>query len=133
MHASPVKDKGYLPVKALNTFSSDWAIKVRVTKKYPLKTWNNAKGSGELFNIDLIDMDGTQIQGTFFKTCAQRFHPVIEENKVYIVSGGKISLANKKFTTITNDYCITFSESTKFDPAEEDSSISNVGFTFKTI
>lgn len=42
-------------MKCLNTFSSDWAIKVRVTKKHPLKSWKNDKGSGELLNVDLMD------------------------------------------------------------------------------
>lgn len=59
VQASPVKGKGYLPVKALNTFSNDWAIKVRVTRKHPIKSWKNAAGEGELFNVDLIDMEGT--------------------------------------------------------------------------
>ena len=39
---------------------------MRVVKKYDTKTWNNAKGTGELFNIDMMDIDGTQIQGTFY-------------------------------------------------------------------
>ena len=64
---------------------------------------------------------------------AKRFYPILEEDKVYIVSGGKINMSNKRFTTIPNDYCISFNDSTKFDPAEEDSTIGNVGFTFKTI
>jgi replication factor A1 len=64
---------------------------------------------------------------------AKRFYPILEEDKVYIVSGGKINMSNKRFTTIPNDYCISFNDSTKFDPAEEDSTIGNVGFAFKTI
>ena len=42
-------------------------------------------------------------------------------------------MANKRFTTIPNDYCITFNEQTTFEPVEEDSSISKMGFTFKKI
>lgn len=34
----------YMPVKALNQFSADWRIKVRVVKKYDMKKWNNPKG-----------------------------------------------------------------------------------------
>ena len=51
----------YTPVKVLNQFTSDWRIKVRVTKKYDVKKWNNAGGTGELFTIDLVDAEGTQI------------------------------------------------------------------------
>jgi replication factor A1 len=56
----------YMPVKVLNSFATDWRIKVRVTKKYAIKSWNNARGSGELMNVDMMDYEGTQIQGTFY-------------------------------------------------------------------
>ena len=37
-------DAGYMPVSCLNTFTQDWVIKVKVTKKYEIKNWNNARG-----------------------------------------------------------------------------------------
>lgn len=58
---------------------------------------------------------------------------MIEEDQVYVVSSGSIKLANKKFTTIPNDYCITFDANTTFDPVAEDVAIGKTGFTFKTI
>jgi hypothetical protein len=45
----------YTPIKSLNTFLFDWKIKARVTKKLPKKSWKNAKGGGNLLNIELID------------------------------------------------------------------------------
>lgn len=48
-----------MPIKALNTFNCDWRIKARVLKKSNLKTFTNQKGTGSLFNIDLIDKEGT--------------------------------------------------------------------------
>lgn len=51
-------DDGYMPIKALNQFSHDWRIKARVTKKGDIRTWNNARGTGKLLNIDLVDKDG---------------------------------------------------------------------------
>ena len=45
----------YTPIAALSTFSSDWQIKARISKKYERRTWQNARGSGYLLNIDLID------------------------------------------------------------------------------
>jgi hypothetical protein len=56
----------YTPIKSLNTFLFDWKIKGRVTKKQAKKSWKNAKGTGTLLNIELIDHQGTQIQATFF-------------------------------------------------------------------
>jgi len=49
------------PIAALNSFSTDWIIKARVTKLGSERTWNNAKGSGRLLTIDLMDREGTQI------------------------------------------------------------------------
>ncbi len=60
----PAQD--YMPIKALNQFVSDWCIKARIVKKGPLKEWSNAKGSGKLLNIDLVDKAGTMIQATAF-------------------------------------------------------------------
>ena len=45
----------YTPIKSLNTFLFDWKIKARVTKKHSKKKWKNARGSGSLLNIELID------------------------------------------------------------------------------
>ena len=48
----------YTPIKSLNTFLFDWTIKARITKKHPKKDWKNAKSSGCLLNIELIDFLG---------------------------------------------------------------------------
>ena len=63
----------YTPIKSLNTFLFDWKIKARITKKNPLKTWQNAKSSGHILNLELIDSHGTQIQATFFKDQAEKY------------------------------------------------------------
>ena len=49
-------ERDYVPVNCLNTFMRDWAIKVKVTKKYDMRRWNNARGSGTLLNVDLMDV-----------------------------------------------------------------------------
>ena len=66
----------YTPIKALTTNlgANDWKIKARITKKYDLRTWKNARGTGTLLNIDLIDGYGSQIYATFFNDAANRFN-----------------------------------------------------------
>ena len=49
----------YTPIKSLNTFLFDWKIKARITKKHMIKTWKNARGEGQIMNIELIDGSGT--------------------------------------------------------------------------
>ena len=50
-----------MPIKALNQFTTDWMIKARVVKKAPIRSWKNAKTSGQLLNFDLVDKEGTLI------------------------------------------------------------------------
>jgi replication factor A1 len=84
-------------------------------------------------NVDMMDVEGTQVQGTFFNQNAQKFNSQIKENSVYVVSNGSIALANKKFTSIPNDYCIKFSDDTEFQEVAEDTSIKREAWTFKNI
>jgi replication factor A1 len=67
----------YTPLKVLNQFSTDWKVRARLTKKGEIRNWNNAKGSGCLMNIELMDKEGTQIQATFFGDSAMKFFPIL--------------------------------------------------------
>jgi len=46
-------------IRMLNTFNYDWRIRVRVTKKQEIREWSNPKGTGKLFNVDLMDSEGS--------------------------------------------------------------------------
>lgn len=124
-------DAGFIPVSCLNTFTHDWAIKVRVTKKYAMRSWNNPKGQGDLFNVDLIDRGDCQINATFFNEGARKYHQILEEGKVYKMSGGQIKMANKRYTTIKNDYCITFDERADIFEVEQGGSAIRSGTVYQ--
>jgi hypothetical protein len=68
-------------------------------------------------------MYGTQIEGTFFNKAADLFDPRILENKVYLFSNGCVKMANKKFTSIKNDFCIVFEKNAQIIEVEDDLSI----------
>lgn len=102
----------YMPIAALNGFCADWCIKARVVKKPPVKNYNNAKGPGQLLNIDLIDREGTMIQATMFNKEVERLADTFEENQVIVLSGGQIKMANKRYTTIKHDFNIMFDSTT---------------------
>lgn len=59
-----------------------WTIKARITNKSEKRRWSNAKGEGTLFSVDLLDSDGNEIRGTFFKDACEKFFDVLEESKV---------------------------------------------------
>lgn len=83
-------------------------------KKSEIKTWRTAVAQGELFTVNLADQDGTEILGSFLSGQVAKFYPIIEVNKEYIVTKGTIKMANKRVTTIQNDFCITFHDDTEF-------------------
>ena len=128
-----IKDEYYTPIKWLTTFTYDWKIKARVLKKSEIKRWRNPRGSGQLMNIELIDSDCTQILATFFNDAVDKFDHQILENNVYIFTNGTVKIANKKFTSIKNDFSLIFDRNARIDKAEDDSNIDTQGFHFFNI
>lgn len=78
----------------MSTFSYDWRIKVRLTKKCAKKTYKNARTEGYFMHVELMDSHQTQIQATFFKEACDKFDPMLQEGAMYLMSGGKVQLAN---------------------------------------
>ena len=86
-----------------------------------------------MFSIDLLDFLGTQIQATFFGDAAEKFNPVVSENHVYLFSKGTVKPANQKFTSIKNDYCITFNCFAEITEVKDDGDIQEENYNFTTI
>ena len=123
----------YMPIKALNQFNTDWCIKARILKKYDMRSYRNAKGEGVILTLDIIDREGTMIQATAFNETAKKLEQQVEQNKIYTFAGGQVKIANKKFTSIKNDYCLTLGYETVVEKAEEDLKIQENGFSFTSI
>lgn len=58
-------DAKITPVRELRQNSMHWVIRVRVLAKSEIKTWRTAVAQGELFTVDLVDQEGTEILGSF--------------------------------------------------------------------
>jgi len=104
----PIEDlasNNYMPIKSLNTFLRDWVIKARVASDVVNKT---TRKGGKMMKIELVDSYGTQIEGTFFDEAAIKFESVLKKDGVYLFSNGSVKMANKKFTSLKNDFCIIF-------------------------
>lgn len=80
----------------------------RVTGKGDKRSWSNARGEGSLFSCDLLDDKSTPIRATFFRDGVDKFFDVIQKGGTYYMSGGKLKAADKRFSSIKNDYEITF-------------------------
>ena len=57
-----------------------------------MRTWSNARGEGQLFSVDLLDEDGSEIKGTFFKADAEKWINVLTEGQVYSFCGGRVKV-----------------------------------------
>ena len=51
-----------------------------MVKKGDIRNWKNARGEGKLINIDLVDREGTMIQGTAFNEVAERLDQALEQD-----------------------------------------------------
>ncbi|KAG2267689.1 hypothetical protein Bca52824_062244 [Brassica carinata] len=89
----------------LNPYQGSWTIKVRVTNKGVLRTYKNARGDGCVFNVELTDEEGTEIQATMmFNAADVKSYDTFQKGKVFYISRGSLKLANKQFKTVQKDY-----------------------------
>ncbi|KAI5066413.1 hypothetical protein GOP47_0019037 [Adiantum capillus-veneris] len=105
------------PLVSLNPYQGNWTIKVRVTDKGPMRSFKNARGDGNVFNVELTDEDGTQIRASMFKEAADKFFPKLELGKVYYISKGSLRVANKQYATVKNDYEMTLHSTSEVEEA----------------
>lgn len=106
-------------ISSLNPYQNKWSIKARVTNKSSIRTWSNARGEGRLFSIDLIDQSG-EIKASLFNEQCDKFYDTIQPDKVYLISKAQLKTANKQYSTLDNDYEMTFNNETLVEPCEED-------------
>ncbi len=128
-HAPPV----YRPISSLSLYSTDWTIKVRLTKKGEIKTYKNQRGSGHILPLELLDEDGTQIIAALFNQSIDQYYETLHEGKVYLISNGSVKLSPKKYTSIVNDYSIVLDSASSIVPAEDDGKIKPQVFSYVPI
>ncbi|CAD0201397.1 unnamed protein product [Chrysodeixis includens] len=121
------------PISSLSPYQNKWVIKARVMNKSDIRTWNNARGEGKLFSMDLCD-DSGEIRATAFKNECDKFYDMIQIDKVYYISRCQLKTANKQFTSLKNDYEMTFTANTVVAECMEDSSsVPSVKYEFLPI
>ncbi|KAK4487359.1 hypothetical protein RD792_006019 [Penstemon davidsonii] len=122
------------PLVSLNPYQANWTIKVRVTSKGNMRSYKNARGEGCVFNVELTDENGTQIQATMFNDAARKFYDKFQMGKVYYISKGTLKVANKQFKTVQNDYEMTLNENSEVEEASNEAAfIPETKFNFVPI
>ncbi|KAG5366436.1 Replication factor A protein 1 [Yarrowia sp. B02] len=123
-----------IPIERLSPYQNKWAIKARVTTKTDKKKYTNSKGEGQLFNVTFIDETG-EIRATGFNQEVDKFYPMLEEGQVYYVTQCRVSMANKKFSNVNNDYELMLGRDTVIIQADdaEAAAIPTANYSFVTL
>ncbi|XP_057856716.2 replication protein A 70 kDa DNA-binding subunit C-like [Cryptomeria japonica] len=94
-------------IKALIPFQNKWAIKGRVINKRKMDQYDTPKSSGQVFNFDMIDVEGTEIRITCFGNIVEMHYHRVEPRAYYYLSKGSIKEANTKWNKVNSHLEIT--------------------------
>ncbi len=102
----------------------NWRIKVRVVKKGEIKCWSNAKGEGQLINMELMDRLGLKIQATLFKEMVTTHGDTFQVGNCYeicqgIVKKSQVNRMDKEYS----QNCFIFDKFSKIKKIEDDFTI----------
>ena len=96
--------KRWQPIASLNPYHLSWTVKAKLASKGNVRTFRNAKGEGKVMTVEFVDEAGTAIQATMWKDAIDKYDQIMEVGKVYYVGKGSLRPANKKYSSVNNDY-----------------------------
>eukprot|EP00054_Salpingoeca_dolichothecata_P016813 m.99184 g.99184 ORF g.99184 m.99184 type:complete len:529 (+) comp22156_c0_seq1:804-2390(+) len=126
---NPMAALDYHPIDSLHPYQKHIKLKVRVTSKPPVREWKNASRAGKVFSVDFLDETG-EIRATGFNDVVDLLFDKLEVGKVYIIEGGHLRPANKRFCSINNPYELTLERTVKVTPCEDTDSLPQHMFHF---
>eukprot|EP00948_MAST-09A_sp_MAST-9A-sp1_P000619 g619.t1 len=113
-------DSNFVLISDLNPYNRAWSIKARLTNKGNVKEWSNNKGTGRLMSVTFLDKAGSEVRATMFNDEVDRLEPLLQLNKVHIVSNGRIKNANPRYNKTNSNFEITFGRETIIELCTED-------------
>jgi replication factor A1 len=129
--ARPPTSANFVSIAALTSYmGSNWTIQAKIIHKSQMSSWSKPQSEGNFSSVTLKDKTGTEIRGTFFKADADKWYPLVELDKVYTVTGGRVKNANRRYTTVANDYEISFDSNTRFEEVVDDGLIGGRAYKF---
>lgn len=126
-------DTVYTPIAALNQYVSKFIVCARITYKSEVRTWHNDKGEGSLFSIEVLDSSGTDLKITLFREAVEKFFSLLEEEKVYTFTGGRLKTANRMYNKTKSNYEMTMDGNSEIHLVPDSGSIAPQQFDFVPI
>ncbi|KRX04141.1 Nucleic acid-binding, OB-fold [Pseudocohnilembus persalinus] len=124
----------YTAILGLNpSIGQSFKIKARVTAKKDIKEFTSKGKPGKLFSFDLIDVEGTEITATCFGEAVDKFYDLVQQGQVYVFENGLIRENNNSTFNKPNKYVINFSPQSIIELTDDDQSIKQENFSFKTV
>lgn len=96
---SELSQEDFTPISSLVEQNSSFTIKAKVIKKTEMRSYDKKGTPCQVFSIEIVDSHGGEIQGSFFGDVALKFFDTVQQDRVYIFSGGTVKLSNSKFQT----------------------------------
>eukprot|EP00826_Nyctotherus_ovalis_P057482 TRINITY_DN7860_c0_g1_i2.p1 TRINITY_DN7860_c0_g1~~TRINITY_DN7860_c0_g1_i2.p1 ORF type:complete len:426 (+),score=73.15 TRINITY_DN7860_c0_g1_i2:275-1552(+) len=126
------KETVIVPLKYLKPSLSDWTVRVRLTNKGQVKLFKRpqSKSNDRLLSLEFIDREGTKITGILFRDGITTYERFLQIGNCYQISKGQIKVANKKYTSVEHEYCITLDESSLIERIPDDPLIKQVTHNF---
>jgi replication factor A1 len=115
-------------IDALSPYK-EWTIRVRVTAKTQVKTFNNKRGDGKLFSFDVTD-DSSEIRITAFNKECDKYFNIIKKDLVYYITKGIVKTANKKFIRLESDYEIILTNDSVIELCNQNIPLPKMNYKF---
>ncbi|KAF9940098.1 Replication factor A protein 1 [Modicella reniformis] len=98
--------------------------------KSDIKTWSKpGANEGRLFSMVFMD-ESSEIKATAFTQQVDEFYNIIEEGKVYFISGARVDLAKKQFSNVKNDYELILQRDTQIIHAPDNNHVPAMRYKF---
>lgn len=123
-------------IAMLTLYSGDFTIRGRVIEKAPLKQYQNQKGGGCVFSFNVIDHSPAPkniIRCTMFNEIATQYYDILQNNNVYVFSGGDLRPKNKSFNMTKHDIEIIFNRNTSVKSVEDSKKIAEMPDNFELL